>query len=156
MPILIVRTGHKVGLLGQKDCVGSKGTCFLWFGGLFLSESNDFSFQLPHNLLGDPAAEDLQTNSLIGVHVGKLSNDSIDLLYDYSCANHTIAQIWEEDAATAVHCIGDTIVFVEPSVLEYLKEEDAIFLPSGVYPIKIFDPATCQFVVRVPYYIMEQ
>lgn len=150
VPILTVTTGIKSGEPFHKKCIGYRGTCWLWFGGAFLTEGNNFCNSYPTNLNTTSEIDFYRENMLAGVHIASYVKDSLDLLYDFSCVPDIEATAWFADIADGITSINDTIIINDGILLGKWGFENPVSIPSGNYPIKSYNTNTRQFHVRVP------
>lgn len=150
IPILTIEKGVKKGNIFHKYCANGDGTCYLWFGGMFLTEKFDFINVFPCNLSTSPYGGNFATDQTAGVHAASVVNDSLDLLYDFSCVDEKDAEDWHNDIKEGISKINDTIVFDDHHLLDAWGFESPVAIPSGSYPIRSYNIATSQFFIRVP------
>lgn len=150
IPILTIELGKKKGTIFHKYCVRGRGVCCLWFGGMFLAEDFDFDKSYPGNLATNPYGGSFATDKTAGIHAASVVNDSLDLLYDFSCVDESDMEIWLEDIKDGISTINDTVTLDDVNLLDAWGFESPVAIPSGSYPIRSYNIATSQFFIRVP------
>lgn len=117
---------------------------------MFLAEDYDFDKAYPCNLATSPYGGSFITDQIAGVHAASVVNDSLDLLYDFSCVDESDMEIWMEDIKDGISTINDTVTLDDVNLLDAWGFDFPVAIPSGKYPIKSYNTSTSQFFIRVP------